>query len=235
MALFGAGPMSATKIAQQINVSRTSIYDLLERLMQKGLVAQTMQGGVKMFVATSPEKISLLLEEKEKDLARAKKDLDVLATQKMDKQKTMIPRLQLFEGRKELQQMMKDLLLYRDITLHGCWPILRVAEVLGEEFLEKFNYERIDRNIKIKVVWPAKQIPTAKKYPYLTPDQTTKREVRIAPAGTDFSLGYTFYKNIVRFISSKRESFGFLIESYELTEMMRSQFEIVWQASKPLK
>ena len=46
-------------------------------------------------------------------------------------------------------------------------------------------------------------------------------------------LGYAIYKNTVRFISSDKEQYGFLIESQEFAEMMRGQFEIIWNASKP--
>jgi hypothetical protein len=38
----------------------------------------------------------------------------------------------------------------------------------------------------------------------------------------------------VAFISSKKESFGFIIESKELVEMLSSQFEVIWNLSKSL-
>jgi len=62
-----------------------------------------------------------------------------------------------------------------------------------------------------------------------------KRQARIAPAQIGFSLGYTIYGNTVRFLSSSKENFGFLVESNELAEMMKNQFEVMWGISKKFK
>jgi len=232
-ALFYGGTMSASQIARQINISRTSVYDLLEHLITTGLVTETLKGGLKMFVIQPPEKIQLLITEKEKEILIAKQELTNLRENYNNKRQSIKPQLQLFEGRKALQQMMKDLLLYRDITVQVYWPINKIVKLLSSEFLIKFHQERVARNIKIKVLWPPKQILPFKKYPFLKVNAELKREVRIAPPNTDFSLGYTIYGNTVRFISSSQENFGFLVESSELAEMMKGQFKLIWNLSKP--
>ena len=152
-----------------------------------------------------------------------------------EKQKLARPNLQIFEGKNELQQMMKDMLLYRDITVYAFWPIKNIINVLGKDFLREFHKKRVERNIKIKVIWPEKQIPEFKKYQFLKIKPELKREVRIAPAQIDFSLGYAIYGNTVRFISSSKENFGFLVESNELAKVMKNQFEVIWGISKKFK
>ena len=61
-----------------------------------------------------------------------------------------------------------------------------------------------------------------------------KREIRIAPANISFAMGYWFYANKVAFLASRKEGFGFIIESEELVEALKAQFEVVWQISKVL-
>jgi hypothetical protein len=39
----------------------------------------------------------------------------------------------------------------------------------------------------------------------------------------------------VAFISSKKESFGFIVESRELRQLLKTQFDILWQMSKRLE
>ena len=131
--------------------------------------------------------------------------------------------------------MMKDLLLYQDITVLAYWPIIKVAEILSPDFLEEFQRQRLGNNIRLKTIWPPSQIPASKIYKFLKTGEQQKREVRLAPPGTNFSLGYAIYNNTVRFISSNRENFGFLIESQELADTMKGQFEIIWKHSKPLQ
>lgn len=230
--LFYGGVMSASKLAKQVNISRTSIYDLLKKLLQIGLISETMKDGVKMFVVQPPEKIHLLIKEKEKEIDKAKQEFKGLQKEYQNNCKILQPRLQLFEGREALQQMMKDMLLYRDITTYAYWPVRKIVALLSPEFFLKFHQERISRNIQLKTIWPQNQIPAIKLYSFLGVKPEFKREVRIAPSKVVFSLGYVVYGNTVRFISSRKETFGFLVESSELAEMMKSQFKAIWDLSK---
>lgn len=232
--LFYGGQMSATQIAKQSGISRTSVYDLLDNLIERGLILETLKGGMKMFGVLPPEKIQLLIEEKEKSIILAKTALKDLQSEYKQNNKNSRPRLQLFEGKNELQQMMKDLLLYRDITVYAFWPIKKIINVLGKEFLKEFHEKRIERNIELKVIWPAKDLTEIKKLPFLAGGNELKREARSAPADINFSLGYAVYGNTARFISSSNENYGFLVESPELAEVMKNQFELIWKRSKKL-
>jgi sugar-specific transcriptional regulator TrmB len=230
--LFANGPLSASQLAQKANISRTSVYDLLKSLVGSGLASETLKGGTKVFVATPVEKIQLLVEEKQKEIIAASQELESLKQINQNQGKFLTPKLQIYAGQKELQQMMKDYLLYRNLTVLAYWPIKKMLELLGPEFIKDFHQKRLERNINLKVIWPKAQIPDLKKYSFLLASQDLKREVRIAPTGIDFSLGYSIYGNTVRFISSRKESFGFLVESSELAEMMKSQFEVIWKNSR---
>jgi HTH-type transcriptional regulator, sugar sensing transcriptional regulator len=233
--LLTSGVLSASEIARQMNVSRTSVYDLLKTLIQKGLVYETLKGGVKKFAPQPSEKINLLLQEKEKSISQAKKILENFNLEYQNASQLFGPRLQVFEGRESLQQMMKDILLYRDITVRAYWPVKHIIQLLTPQFWQKYQKERVARNIELKVIWPQEQMPDFNKFPYLKSSQELKREARVAPKGVNFSLGYGIYGNTVRFISSAKESFGYLIESAELAEMMTGQFDLIWQQSKPIK
>jgi len=73
------------------------------------------------------------------------------------------------------------------------------------------------------------------KYPFMGSGKEFFREIRIAPKNVEFSMGYWIYENKVVFISSRKSNFGFIVESEEFVEMLRSQWQVVWQMSKPLK
>ena len=83
-------------------------------------------------------------------------------------------------------------------------------------------------------IWPENQKVDIKKHPYLGVGEEFLREIRIAPKKINFSMGYWIYENKVAFISSKKECFGFIIESKEFTEMMSSQHEAIWKISKTI-
>jgi HTH-type transcriptional regulator, sugar sensing transcriptional regulator len=233
--LFYQGMMSATQIAKQVGLSRTSVYDLLDKLIEVGLISEIIKTEMKMFAVLPPEKLEILIAEKQKKIKNAQETIKQLKLVYDEQEKTAKPNIKIFEGKKELQQMMKDLLLYRDITIYAFWPIKKITHLLGKDFLKEFNQKRIERNIKIKVIWPQKQLPNFKQFPFLKNNDKFIRQARIAPAQINFSLGYTIYGNTVRFLSSSKENYGFLVESNELAEMMKNQFDLIWSISKKFK
>ncbi len=232
---FDFGGMGATEISKKVGINRTSVYDFLDNLVESGLVYESQKDGVKKFFVQKPEYISNLIEEKQKEISEAKSIVSELKKEYYLKNNQIKPKFILYEGRKELQQMMKDMLLCRDTTVYICWPVVKIIDLLTSEFFKKFHKERITRNISIKVIWPQKQKLSFQKYPHFKIGKEYKREVRLAPENIDFSLGYAIYENTVRFISSKKENYGFLIESAEMADMMKVQFEVMWVNSKSLK
>ena len=54
--LFYGGQMSASILAKQVGISRTSVYDLLKRLIDIGLIVETTANNAKSFVVQPPEK-----------------------------------------------------------------------------------------------------------------------------------------------------------------------------------
>ena len=214
------------------DIKLDDIYDILENLLKNGLIIESQKSGVKVFAVQKLEIIELLIEEKQKEVGAAKTALATFKSEYYAGGKSFKPRLQIFEGREELQQMMKDMLLYRDITAHVLWPVEKIIKLLGSDFYREFHKKRAARNIQIKVIWPRPQITAKTKYDFLKNDAELKREIRVAPKNIDFSLGYAIYANTVRFISSQKENYGFLIESQEMAEMMKRQFEIIWSVSK---
>ena len=229
-----SGMIGATALAKKAGISRTAIYDILENLLKYGLIIESQKGGIKVFAVQKPEIIELLIDEKQKEVLAAKLALPTLKTEYYADGKIFKPRLQIFEGQEELRQMMKDMLLYRDITAYVLWPVEKVIKLLGSDFYREFHKKRAERNIQIKVIWPQPQAKAKAKYDFLKNDDQLKREIRIAPKKIDFSLGYAIYANTVRFFSSQKENYGFLIESAEMAEMMKRQFEIIWEASKKI-
>jgi sugar-specific transcriptional regulator TrmB len=232
---LASGMLGATALAKKANISRTAVYDVLESLLKNGLISESQKGGVKVFVVQKPEIIELLIEEKQNEVSAAKIALSAFKNEYYSGDKSIKPRLQIFEGQEELRQMMKDMLLYRDITAYVLWPVEKIIKLLGSDFYREFHKKRAERNIRIKVIWPRSQMVVKTKYDFLKDDVELKREIRIAPKNIDFSLGYTIYANTVRFISSEKENYGFLIESQEMAEMMKQQFEIIWTTSKKIK
>ncbi|MCX6746474.1 MAG: hypothetical protein NTX00_05725 [Candidatus Parcubacteria bacterium] len=237
-ALLESGPLPAGKLAKRVNMPRSSLYGFLSDLSQKGLVLQSEKQGVKIWQASSPEKISEILNDQINQIEKTKTSfLNILPDLKI-KQKTdfITPKFTFYEGQEGVRQIIKDVLLYRDLETDCFWPIKDMVESIGKEFLEEYGTkERIRRNIKSRIIVPQNKMIDIKKNPFFGTSPEFKREVRIAPKDVDYSMGYWAYGNKVAFISSKKEGFGFIVESVELRQLLKTQFDLIWQISKPVK
>lgn len=70
---LGSSPVSALK--EETNLHRTTIYDFIEKLLNKGLVNYVIKNNVKYYNATHPNKLADLLKEKEGKLMQILPDL----------------------------------------------------------------------------------------------------------------------------------------------------------------
>lgn len=233
ISMLSLGVTTAGNLAKHTGFPRPSVYTIIKRLIEKGLVFESQKYNVKMFTPIHPDKIDSLFGEKKKELELSEKSFkeNLPDIRSLLSDSYVSPKLEVFESREGLERVLKDMLLYRDIKTEAIWPIQTMIDTLSPEFFDRHNRERISRNIYTRAIWPENQVINFKKHPYLGSGIDFKREIRIAPENIDFSMGYWIYGNKIAFLSSRKESFGFIIESAELAKTLRSQFEIVWSQS----
>ncbi len=218
-------------IAKKAGIPRVSMYGYINNLFNTGVVSESMKNGVKIFYPCNDAHIITIFNSKIKELSEIKETISptFLAIKKENFEK--LPQYEYFDGVDGLKKILFDIVLYKNITTYAYWPINSIVNNLGKEFFEIHNTERIKNNISVHAIWPEHGTVSAETFPYLAGSKETQRELRIAPPGVDFMMGYWIYGNKVVFISSKEECFGFVIESKEFSEMMLSQFNIIWDMS----
>lgn len=236
LALLESGLTSAGELARRMSVPRSSLYGFLRALQQKGLATVGDKAGVKVWQALSPERLLELVDTQLKNWQSEKENLQGLLETLRERQRTDLlpPRFAYYEGAEGVRSLLREMLLYRDIETFVFWPSKDMLEILGEDYLQNHNIERIHQNISIRAIWPSNRLIDFRKHTYLGSGKVFLREIRVAPKGIDCMMGYWAYQNKVAFISSRFESFGFLVESVELRDMLKTQFELLWSLSKPV-
>lgn len=233
--LAETGSASARQLAENLNLPRTTIYDNLRFLFEGGLIVEQDEKDKKMFgiddtknllhfVKTKIE----LLEDREKKIKELLPDLPVNA-------RTLDPKIKFYSGTEGMKQALKDMLWYKNIETLTMWPISEMVEILGEEYLENLNRRRIRQNISIRGIWPHDKTVDFKRCPYLGVGKRHLRELRLAPKEMDWNMSYWLYADKVAFISSRAEGFGFVIHSRDFVDLIKTQFEVIWKLSKPIK
>jgi len=235
--LLESGPLPAGKLASRLGCPRSSLYGVLARLQDRGLVNQSLRHGIKVFAAQDPSTVLLLFQTRIEELKSAQSSYKRLLPALLSRSPSALiaPRFQVYEGGEGLKSVLQDMLLYNDIDTAALWPIQSMVDILSPQFFRYLNKERIRNRLFTRAIWPANQIVSTKDHPYLGSGPEFHREIRIAPANMNFSMGYWIYADKVAFLASRRESFGFILQSRELVELQTAQFDVLWQLSRPLQ
>jgi sugar-specific transcriptional regulator TrmB len=115
LALLKLGGATATKIAEKTNLDRTLIYQLANKLIEKGLVSYIIKNNVKYFSAANPAKLTQDLKEKEKQLQKALPELINLT--KIEEQETKV---EIYRGKEGLRTIIKDIIrVKKDVIAFG--------------------------------------------------------------------------------------------------------------------
>ncbi len=230
------GAATGGELARVSGLARATTYDLLGRLVDQGLVKQSLFRGVKRYTAEPAHVLSTILDKKIAELQQAKQNVELLIPLLEAKraQHFVAPRFQLFEGPDAIQNLLNDMLLFRDIDTRSFWPISASMDALSADFFKRHNRQRIENNISVKAIWPQDRMVDTTVHPYLGSGPMHRRQIRIAPLEMDFAMGYWIYGSRIAFLSSKSESVGFIIESREMVDMMSVQHDLIWKLSTPI-
>lgn len=228
LALLDIGKGTVTEITRRAGINRTTGYDILDTLVNKGFVSISGKEPKQEYAAESPEKILTYLEEEQlsvvKRLESAKQFVPQLKT--LHNMQTR-PKVRYYEGIEGLREVYED-------TLHSKEDLRSLAKVDEAEstlegYFPKYYQRRAAKNINIRAIFP--DSPGARNLK--AKDGIEKRTSLIIPGdGYDLKPEINVYDNKVM-IASWHEKLGIIIESQEIADAMKLLFELAWkEASK---
>lgn len=68
LTLLESGPMTVSQLAQRIQFNRTATYPYISSLLEKGVIAEILQGPRKQLITTEPERLQYLIEKKQESI-----------------------------------------------------------------------------------------------------------------------------------------------------------------------
>jgi sugar-specific transcriptional regulator TrmB len=231
--LISRGPSSARQLADWVGIPRPSVYDHIKILMSKGLVTERKEEGKSLFCLDDIGNIEELLDYKIKALESEKSKFRASLQALKSKTHSVEPQIKFYSGKEGVKQVMNHIMLNRNIETMLMWPMSEMMKVLGAEYLKELNDRRVKRNIFLRAIWPLDKKLDIKKYPFLGAGEEHLRDLRFAPKGMTWSMGYWMYEDKVIFLSSEKEGFGFVVRSKDFADLIKLQFEEIWRVSRP--
>lgn len=229
LACLELGQVNAQEIAKKAEIERTSIYAILESLQKEGLISITVKKKTKYFIPAPPNKLVDLLRDKTDAAIRALPSF--LSIFKNVKSR---PKIKFYEDKESIKEILNDTLDCREKMLRNLVSVKDIQELLGNTFLIHYLEKRVKLGIKVKSLRPKEKEPKEWDLKAKTQEKVL-RESRFLPKDISFDVVCFIYDNKVALISSKKESFGFIIESHEFSQMMKILYDLIWNISRVVK
>jgi sugar-specific transcriptional regulator TrmB len=115
-AVLEIGISSLNSIHEKTGIERRNIYDILNKLIEKGLVSYTIEKGKKKFQITHPNKIISYLEDKKQEILKTEKEIKPNIKELLDqfnKSKSTI-RAEVFRGNEAIKSLHEESLNYKE-------------------------------------------------------------------------------------------------------------------------
>ncbi len=235
MQLMEKGSRSAKQIADGLAIPRTSVYDHLKLLIQKGLVIEEHREGKKCFAIDDPQNLPKLIDG-HIDSLKAERDhiIDILPSL-LKNPTSLDPKIRFYSGIEGVRHVLNDFKWQRNAKTMAMWPMSEMVALLGKEFFNDLNRRRIKQNVYVQGIWPHDKGIDTRDNPFIGTGPEFLRELRVAPKDMTWNIGYWIYGDKVAFISSQKEAFGFTIHSKDFSQLMKLQFETIWNQSRKIK
>ncbi|HBI34103.1 MAG TPA: hypothetical protein DEA43_02805 [Candidatus Moranbacteria bacterium] len=230
LACLELGPTNIQNIAEKADIKRSTVYEILESLKEKGLMHVTTKGKRKLYLASEPENLLETIKEREKLLKEILPQLKSINNVGFAK-----PKITFYEGREGLRDIYMEAL--KSSTNNADWisPMKSVLETVGTDWMEKYVELKVKKNYWIRSIHVSDLVIDSYKYQDPTTFKKTLRDVRFSPKGINIPNAIGIYDNKVAILSSRKEGFGFIIESEDYAQSMKELYKLLWDKSKTVE
>ncbi len=214
------GTSRVNEIAKKASLLRTTTYEVLKKLVEKGLVSYVIKSGVKYFEAADPNKLISILEERKSRINTILPELESMKKNIVEK-----PTIKIYEGKTGLKTILDDIINSKPKE------ILTLSSAKIFDTLNFYFPHWIKRRVKAKIYARVLQ-EKVKKIEELKPiDKAELREIRFLPKGFKINTHIQIYGNKIAILTLKQEELiGVIIENKDIVETQKSQFEFLWNA-----
>ena len=224
LALLKLGSVPAGPLIKVLGMHRAAVYDLLDILIDKGLVHYVIQSNRKYFEAQDPRRLFELIDHKKKKLNEQEKKLkEVLPELKLkrklskEKQESTI-----YKGKKGLKSIFEDILISKTSELKVMGAGGRFKEIFHAYFIH-WHERRVKKKVALKIIY--------------SESLYGKRDLKLAkiryvPDINIVASTTLVYSDKVCIIVWSDEPMAFLVRSKNVSDSYISFFDLVWKNAK---
>ena len=219
------GDSVASDIALKSNLPRTLVYDILERLIDLGLISYSIRDNKKFFRASDPEELLRILHEKKEAVNKVLPELKNLQKMKGVKR----PKVEVYEGKEGMKAVMGDILRsgVKEFLAYGS---SRSSFEVIPAFMEEWHKERIKQKVVMKILY--NNTKEARDKAGKRTESLKYVKYKFMPITLESPTATIIYGNKVVQQSWTKEPFAVIIENEEMAKNQKRYFEELWKMAK---
>ena len=226
LAMLELGSCTTGKIVDKSRASSSKIYEILERLIQKGLASVVVERGIKHFEAAPPERILDYLKEKKIKLESQEQEV-----------KKILPELQL---KKMFAKYKTEAILFRgmkglETAFNDVFKVLKKGEtvyafVVGELDEKMYNFFTKQYELRAKEGIKTRTIYSERGRRYCNLRKYIKNNLgKVIPtAMTSPATVTTYGSKVILRMGGWKDVIAVMIDNKSLAESFLEQFNLLW-------
>lgn len=219
LTLFKLGGATASVLAKEAGLKRTTIYPILKALSQKGCVLVYFKKNQHHYYAQNPNKLASLLQKKVEFFNSI-----IPMFESMEKRQAKSIGLRFIETKEELESFYNDVLHEYKNKKYLVIGNTNEWESIDPEFFANYRKERAKLNTKIKLLLSTDSQITNPA------EKSLLREYKYLPEKYNFKSTMNIFDDKVLITSPSQSSLAVVIAVPAMVDIFKSMFEIIWNS-----
>lgn len=221
LGLLKLGSTKTGPLIKKTELHRATVYDVLKRLMEKGLVTFIVKEKTKYFQTANPEHFLDLISEQRQEIENKEKTTKELVKklQHIQEQAKIKESASIFQGKHGIKAIFDDILNYKEYDVFASKG--KFKEILGSYF-DQFQKRKKQLKIKSRVLIDE----NLKNSEYV---KSISGEIKFLSKEYDYPTATFIYGDKVAFFVFTEYPTAFLIESKEVAASFKAYFELLWR------
>lgn len=232
-ALLELGETTRTELAKKSGISPSKIYDVINRLLEKGIVSAVKKQGVLHFSAANPERLGDFLDKKEREMRGERAIVDALLPSLLARYGEIKEKadVEVFYGWEGMKTVYSDIAksLKKGDQNYVFGASLGLDPKQADIHFSKYNQEVDKRGYAVNIIFNENMRGYKNRIRYYATHKLHK--VRYLHQDTFTELN--FYKDTVLFVMLLKKPIVIRVRSREAADSFRKFFETMWRQAKP--
>ncbi|MFH1638651.1 MAG: helix-turn-helix domain-containing protein [Candidatus Woesearchaeota archaeon] len=214
--LVDLGKAQAGNISRKTGIHRRSVYDALERLIEKGLVSFIKENDKRYYIPSDPKRIREIIDEQNLKILNILPELEAKYNSIKQKQETLF-----YKGKEGIRTILEDQ-LKEGKTIYVMGGSRKAPEIL-RFYLHHYTEKRVKLGIRLKIIYSGVS-ESSRRVPFA--------DVRFVAEEFATPVATNIYGDNVAIILWTAEPVAILIRNMEIARTYKKYFDVLWKRGR---